>query len=506
MSILKYKYSQFEAAKSKLDDINDRLDDIIDLTMKANETFVLVQMGEWAQAQADACVQVETDARIFRKAMGDFQRKFGNVLVDAKQIQFERDQFISELGASVADSDRVVCDTSGQIPSRCATLTGYLIALDSKASDAEGALAGLRDSGHIAAAISSVKNDVTTEKSTVEDVLTAWRTFRDSASDFESSYSCADNFSTNSLRSGFFITPTMLNSVGAELVSAYENSDVAKGLENMSNSAKSLGKLKKLIEKYAKPLSEFKHYEDAGAFFGAMSQVIKQNGFGNFVKGLFGAGSGGNKLATASIAYKFSNSPFSWKKLGSWNGFSLKNIRHKFFEDTVGSISKAAKDMREGFSGFSDIGGYLKSKFFKGGAGELLDDAPKMSTGLSKTAKFFKGAAKGLGVVGDVATLYGVFTNSKAAYQTTVGDDAQKTAAAIVEGGKGLLDFGAGKAVGAIVGTCFGGPVGTVVGMAIGGAVGGLISSAIENWDTSGLVDGLGNLLRGGKKNAFAAG
>ena len=54
MSILRYRYSEFEAAQKKLQDINADLDDIIDLTMKANETFVLVQMGEWAQAQADA--------------------------------------------------------------------------------------------------------------------------------------------------------------------------------------------------------------------------------------------------------------------------------------------------------------------------------------------------------------------------------------------------------------------------------------------------------------------
>lgn len=506
MSILKYRYSEFEAAQKKLQDINDDLDDIINLTVKANETFVLVQRGDWAQAQAEACVQVETDARIFREAMSSFEGKFDSLLSDADSIRAERDSFVSSMGASVPDPDLVTCNTDGAVSDRCTSLIGQLDALEAKAGEAEDSLSGLRDSGAIAAAIGSVKTDVTGERGKVEDIRSAWSTLKSSASSFESSYSSTDEMSSSSLRSSFFITPTMLETVGADLTAAYEASEgfrIASGVQGVWSP---VGDFKTLVGNVAKTMSAYDHYEQAGKFFGAMAGVIKEDGIGNFVKGLFSGRPIGNNRFLTIVANEVSGRPFSFSSLASVSRFSWSGFGKKLFEDTLGAPADALRAMRKNVSGLTDMGTYLKSKFVKGGVRGLAGDAPSLSTSLSKTAKFFKGFAKGVGVVGDAFELYGVFTDAQAAYQTTAGDDAQKTAAAVVEGGKGILKFGAGKAIGAAVGTCLGGPLGTVAGIFVGGLIDTAAGAVIDSIDTGGLVDGLANIFRGGKKSAFAAG
>lgn len=501
MSILRYRYSEFEAAQKKLQDINADLDDIIDLTMKANETFVLVQMGEWAQAQADACIQVETDARIFREAMSSFEGKFSELVQAADSIKGERDAFVSSMGASASDGDLVACNTEGSVSSTCTLLVGQLSTLDAKAGDAQSALCGLRDSGAISAAIDMVKTDVSDEKEKVEDIRSAWSTLKSSATSFESTYSSMDEQSTSSLRSKFFITTEMLNDVGDTLVYNYTNGPVAQGLARMGVAREGLKDIKKMIETFAKPLAELDDLNQVSKFFGAMSTLIRSEGIGTFVKNLVSSNPFDNSVFLTRLVNQMSGGLLT-VNVRPGNGY-LKKL---FTSETFTAPLDAWKNVRAGGAGVLD---YFKSKFAKGGLASCADDAPKVTTitkALPRAGKFVKGACKGLGVVADVAELYGVFTNSKAAYQTTVGDDAQKTAAAVVAGGKGLLKFGVGKAVGAAVGTVIGGPVGTVIGMAVGGVIGDAIKGAIEDWDTSGLVDGLANFIRGDKKNAFAAG
>ena len=71
------------------------------------------------------------------------------------------------------------------------------------------------------------------------------------------------------------------------------------------------------------------------------------------------------------------------------------------------------------------------------------------------------------------------------------------------------MKFGAGKAVGAAIGTCLGGPLGAVAGIALGGLVDAGLNWIGEQMNKSGatqsITNGIAEFLRGGKSDsAFA--
>ena len=176
--------------------------------------------------------------------------------------------------------------------------------------------------------------------------------------------------------------------------------------------------------------------------------------------------------------------------------FGTGTFKSRFFEKLDDArLSSEAIDAYENLrDGGKEIGAYLSDKISRN-AFETVDDAGKFveeASGLddaaslgSSAGKLAKGAGKALGFVGDVVTIADTFQKSKEAYQTTSGDRAQKSAAAMVEGGEGLVKWGVGKAVGAAVGACFGGPVGAVAGMAIGCGVDFLLDQGQKIFDNS---------------------
>ena len=498
MSVLKFKTQQFEDAKKKLGTAKGKLDDTISKTAEANKYFLLTQTGQWSDAQGDACVQIETDARIFREAMARFESTFGKLASDAKTIEGDRDGFLSELGAG-GGKDLVVCNTGANVSGKCTECVGRYDNLNAKASNAEGALAGLRDSGAIQGAISSVKSDVSTQKAKLDAVRGKWDTLKEHASDFESKYS-ANKDDPQSLRARNFITAKMVESAAKGLEDAYSKGELYQALKGAAGLKKNwLKPVKDALNYFGKPVNAL-NTTSGNRFFGIVADMIKQDGMGGYLKSLVEDnpfnGSFLTRLAKQVTGFKM----FEWK--------GRKGFLGKLNEETIGSLGKAAEDLRGGFKGLKN-------------ASEVADDLT--SSGFARftaVGRLAKGTAKALGVVGDVISFADIFNNSAAEYHNTAGDVYDKTAAAVVEGTKGLAKWGLGKAVGAFVGTCLGGPVGMAVGVGIGagadwffGEVAGWFKESGAQKKASnavaGAMRGAGNFFGGlfggqSKKNAFA--
>ncbi len=479
MSVLKFKKSDLDEASKKIDTMRQGLDGAISNTSEANRSFVSSQSGEWAAGETTASIKIESEARIFNEALDGFKQTFERLTSDAGTIKTDRDEFLSELGASASDPDRVVCDTGGHVTVSCSDVKDKLDGLDKKISAVTDAMSGLEDKGTIPSALDSLKQDVTGEGKKLDDVSAKWQTFSKAASEFESTYSA-------SLKGDKFITEEITTKVGKQLEQEWGAS--AEGQINtlLHNTKDALGNdFVKLILGAAKKYGE--GVPKTGAYVStALWAWIK----GHASSDELGAARGDLE---ASIIYALGKS--------GEKGSYLSQISEKF-KDSL-NLGKSAKEA------WDDIRGALGKKSFAG-------ETKNMVGGLSRAGKFASGVAKGVGVVGDALSIYGIFSDSKQAYETTAGDGAQKTAAAIVTAGGGVAKFGIGKAVGAVVGTAFGGPVGTVVGIGVGMAVDKGIGwvgdklkesgaqKAVTNWVAGG-IRRIGSALGGGSpENAFA--
>lgn len=507
MSVLKFKVQQFEDAKKKLGDTKSKLDDTIEKTAEANKYFILTQMGTWIEAQGDACVQIETDARIFREAMVRFETTFGKLAGDAKTIEGDRDGFVSELGAG-GKTDLVVCDTGSNVGGKCIECVGHYDNLNAKADNALSSLAGLRDAGAIQSAIESVKGDVSTQKAKVDSVRGKWDTLKQHASEFESKYS-ANKDDSQSLRARNFITADMVKSAGTALEKSYSEGPIAQFFAGAKDAKESwLKPLKNTLNAVGKPLDDI-DVRSTTAFFGGVAQLIKgRGGFRSYLENLFvGSHSVGVGTAIAGRLSGFNKSLFQFKGT-TWKKFTEKLIK----DETLGSLNKALTDLKGGWKGATRAAD---------GAMEFAEDAGKFSK-ISKVkgfGKLIKGAGKTVGVVGDVIEVGSIFNNTAAAYHDTAGDAYDKSASATVEAVKGVAKFGAGKAVGAIVGTCLGGPIGTAIGVGIGIGIDSGMTWLADKFKESGaqkkVSKAVGNAFRSvgnffdgifgkKKKNAFA--
>jgi hypothetical protein len=490
LSVLRFKVSELESGQKRINDIEGRLLDTIATTSKENLSFSSVQSGDWAEAQAKASVNIETNARIFSQAMAQLGKVFVGLVCEAKTIQGNRDALMSEAGASVAFGDMVECDTDGRVGLFCDEAREEMADLSSKAGEAIAALSGLRGAGGITGSLSSLQEDLSQQQDKVQRISKAWARLQSSASEFESTYSSGTD--STSLDKGKFIDSGMISATRDAMADEYGMSGAAR-----ANSA-ATSVTKSDTYKWAKRIlgtlgSTLGH---ADAFGSAVS-------FAGYAKGLASGAPGTFLLNVVGLRndedHSFDRAALAiGAEATGFNAsfFGTGAFKSRFFERLDDArLSSEAIDAYENLrDGGKEIGAYLSSKLCKkasvvaddmdglASATPALDDAASLGSSVGKLAK---GAGKALGFVGDVVTIADTFQKSKEAYQTTSGDRAQKSAAAMVEGGEGLVKWGVGKVVGAAVGACFGGPVGAVAGMAIGCGVDFLLDQGQKIFDNS---------------------
>lgn len=511
MSILRFKVSELESGQKLLHDIGHRLLDTIVVTSKENLSFSSVQSGDWAEAQAKASVNIETNARIFNQAITRLDGVFVRLVSEARAIQAHRDALMSELGASVALGDMVECDTNGRVEVYCDEAREGMAELSSDIDEAVAALAGLRGAGAITGNLSSLQGDLSQQRDKVQRISEAWAKLQSSASEFESSYSSGTG--SVSLDKGKFIDSGMISATRDTMADEYGMSGAARANSAATSVTKSdtYKWAKRILGTLGSTLGHANAFGSVVSFAG-YAKGLASGAPGTFLLNVVGLRSDeDHSFDRAALAIGAEATGFNASFFGTGT------FKSRFFEKLDDArLSSEAIDAYENLrDGGKEIGAYLSSKFLKGArsasddAGELasgaairLDDAASLGSSAGKLAK---GAGKALGLVGDVVSLADTFQKSKKAYETTSGDRAQKSAAAAVEAGEGLAKWGVGKGVGALVGACFGGPVGAVAGMAIGCGVDFLLDQGQRVFDNSELKQDMINTVASAQRGSPSA-
>lgn len=139
----------------------------------------------------------------------------------------------------------------------------------------------------------------------------------------------------------------------------------------------------------------------------------------------------------------------------------------------------------EGVKGLvGDLGERAKGLVLKGEVAPKVFDSDAFSS-FSSIGKNLDNTVKGLGYAGAVLSIFDTAGQAGAAYNSTVGDGCDKAAAAVVEVGEGLVEFGTGAAVGAAVGA-IGGPVGVALGVGVGWVAGEAVEWCLDTFASTG--------------------
>lgn len=506
MSMLRFKVSELEAGHQCIQDINKMLAEAITATSKENQSFSSIQSGAWAEAQARASVNIETNARIFNQAMARIDSTFVSLVSDARAIQANRDALLSEVGASTSSGDEVRCDTEGRVDAYCATASPALSDLLDATDDAISALTGLREASAVSNALSLLASDLSREDEKVDNVLSAWSRLQSSAVSFESTYSGSQN--SESLDKSTFIDEEMVTATRDAMTDEYSTSGaaVAQAVANSITKNFYYKYGKKTLGVLGKALGHTEEFKTIGKY-GAWVSALASGDKGAFLLNLVKIHPDNDHFFDRSFliaGVSYSGLKTSIAGAGTFGSRFAKELKES-------GIAAQARGAYKSFEeGGKELKAYFSNRFGKsvstvtGDASQVpamasnLDDAAGLGSGAGKIAK---GAGKALGVVADVVAFVDTFQKSKKAYETTSGDRAQKSAAAVVEAGEGLTRWGVGKVAGAVVGACFGGPVGAIAGMAVGCGVDFLLDKAQQAFDGSqikqDLINGVATLKRG---------
>lgn len=513
MSTLRFKVSELESGHQCIKDIIERLTDVIAVTSKESQDFSSIQSGEWAEAQVRASVNIETNARIFNHALERLDFTFTSLVSDAGDIKKARDALLDEAGVSNYSKDEVICDTEGKVTDCCNSASKSLSSLINATSDAADALKGLRGSTAVSNALSMLAGDLSAETEKVDSISSAWSNLQSSATSFESTYSGSQN--SRSLDKSMFIDDGMIRKTHDVLAREYSESGAAMAQDAAHSITSSLYYKygKKTLGVLAKTLGHADEFKPIG-MYGAWVSALASGDKGAFLINLVKPHPDNDHFFDrAFLAAGVSYTGLKTSITGSGTFGS------RFMDELKGSgvISEAREAYKSFRTGGGELKAYFSNKLCKDAsesvedlgetavASSNLDNAVSLGSGAGKIAK---GVGKALGFVSDVVTLADTFQKSREAYETTSGDRAQKSAAAVVEAGEGLAKWGVGKAAGALVGACFGGPVGAIAGMAIGCGVDFLLDKAQEAFDGSqmkqDLINGVATLERGSPNPNYA--
>lgn len=473
------KKSGVKDARTELGLLQQWVSDCNARCAEVNTSFGAVMMGSWADAEISAAVQLQTYLLIYADALGAMHETYDSMIGDLDgTLSTRRDAVLESVKASTGNDDVVHFEDSGAVTSGCSTVQDALTALDTQRAGAQGALAGLENSGAIAAALDALGTAIQNENEAVEKVRTSYTDYQDAVEEFESEFAGA-------LAIENFITDDMLSNASDAMSAQFEGTPVAGFIGSAADFKKNyLKPVKTTLDNLAKPLAEIDP-ENAVALWKSFKSVALE---GNFYQA--------DELVDSLDMFLTNGGG----KGGYWS---------KYWDDLTGFLrpSQYASQANKITGAFDFTTSGSRNVLYLDDMAQSVDDFADVT---ARTGTVLKSSAKYLGYAGDFIELGCGLMDASNAYQTTVGDQAQKSAAAVVTGGGALLKFGAGKAAGALIGTCLGGPLGAVVGIGIGcvidegaKALGNFFN---ESGITQSITDGLAWLFRGGKEDdsAFA--
>lgn len=467
---------EFSSAATVVSSAATRAGESVARVGEVNSGFANLMSGAWVTAESRAYADLEVTLRMLTEGLSAMGDTYADALASLTgEVAPTRDALLSAARSNAASPQVVRFEPYHNVAGACDFAVGSLEDLEVAVAAAQSALDGLESSGGVSGALSALSSLVGIQGSAIGEIRSSYVAYEAAVDAFEEEYA-------NRLAPGEFVTDAMRDTVVADLHAQYGEAldsgpfafidvfgDVGAALAGATGVAAAMDERNAALWRFA-----------ASSLFGKEGRGLKladRQWFARLALGL-----------SDDVRSAIPEDQTFWQffKKGAWEG-ATDWVRPSKWKESFDSMRDLAEGLGEKahalFSGSQRSGKVLKGSF------EAFDSL----------ADYADGAVKGLGYAGTVLSVFDTVGQAGAAFNSTIGDGCDKSAAAVVEVGEGLVEFGTGVAVGAAVGA-IGGPVGVAAGVAIGWVAGELLDAGLKWFDESGLkdkaIDGIGDALR----------
>lgn len=467
---------EFSSAATVVSSAATRAGESVARVGEVNSGFANLMSGAWVTAESRACADLEVTLRMLAEGLSAMGDTYADALASLTgEVAPSRDALLSAAMSTAASPHVVRFEPYHNAAGGCDFATGSLEDLEAAVAAAQSALSGLESSGGVSGPLSALSSLVGAQGSAIGEIRSSYVAYEAAVGAFEEEYA-------NRLAPGEFITDAMRDTVVADLHAQYGEAldsgpfafidvfgDVGAALSAVGGGAAAMDRSNAALWRYA--LSFMCGEEGRGL------KLADRQWFARLALGL-----------SDDVRSAIPEDQTFWQ------------FFKKGFESEVTDWVKPSKWVKS-FDGVKGLVGDLgkKAKAFFGSSGRPIAEVDGVFGDISPMSKNLDDAVKGIGYAGTAFSVVDTIGQAGAAFNSTIGDGNDKTAAAFVEVGEGAIEIGAGAAVGAAVGA-IGGPVGVAAGVAIGWAAGELLAAGLKLFDDSGVkdsvVDGVGDTFR----------
>lgn len=454
---------EFSSAATVVSSAATRAGESVTRVGKVNLGFASLMSGTWMSAESRAYAELEMTLRMLTEglsAMGDtYADAFASL---TGEVAPTRDALLSAALSTPASPQVVRFEPYHNVAGACDFADGSLEDLRMAVAAAESALTGLESSGGVSGPLSALSSLARNQGVAIGEIRSSYMAYEAAVDAFEEEYA-------NRLAPGEFVTDAMRETVAADLQAQYGEAldrgpfafidafgDVSAALAGVAGVAGAMDERNAALWRFA-----------ASSLFGKEGRGLKlvdRQWFARFALGL--SDDVRSAIPEGQTFWQFFKKGFrseltDWVKPSEWK---------KSFEGVKGLVG--------------DLGERAKGLVLKGEVAPKVFDSDAFSS-FSSIGKNLDNTVKGLGYAGAVLSIFDTAGQAGAAYNSTVGDGCDKAAAAVVEVGEGLVEFGTGAAVGAAVGA-IGGPVGVALGVGVGWVAGEAVEWCLDSFASTG--------------------
>lgn len=454
---------EFSSAATAVSSAATRAGESVARVGKVNSGFASLMSGAWATAESRAYADLEVTLRMLAEGLTAMGDTYADALASLTgEVAPTRDALLSAARSTPASPQVVRFEPYHNVAGACDFAVGSLEDLEVAVSAAQSALAGLEFSGGVADPLSGLSSLAGAQGSAIGEIRSSYVAYESAVDAFEEEYA-------SRLAPGEFITESMRETVAADLQAQYGEAldsgpfafidvfgDVSAALAGATGVAGAMDERNAALWRFA-----------ASSLFGKEGRGLKladRQWFARFALGL--SDDVRSAIPEGQTFWQFFKKGFrseltDWVKPSEWK---------KSFEGVKGLVG--------------DLGERAKGLVLKGEVAPKVFDSDAFSS-FSSIGKNLDNTVKGLGYAGAVLSIFDTAGQAGAAYNSTVGDGCDKAAAAVVEVGEGLVEFGTGAAVGAAVGA-IGGPVGVALGVGVGWVAGEAVEWCLDTFASTG--------------------
>lgn len=461
--MFKVDIDEFSSAATVLSSAATRAGESVTRVGKANSGFASLMSGAWATAESRAYADLEVTLRMLTEGLSAMGDTYADALASLTgEVAPTRDALLSAARSNAASPRVVRFEPYHNVAGACDFADGSLEDLEVAVAAAQSALDGLESSGGVSGPLSALSSLAGTQGSAIGEIRASYVAYEAAVDSFEEEYA-------NRFKPGEFVTDAMRETVAADLRAQYGEAldsgpfafidafgDVSVVLSAVGGGAAAMDRNNAALWRYA--LSFMCGEEGRGL------KLADRQWFARLALGL--SDDVRSAIPEGQTFWQFFKKGFrseltDWVKPSEWK---------KSFEGVKGLVG--------------DLGERAKGLVLKGEVAPKVFDSDAFSS-FSSIGKNLDNTVKGLGYAGAVLSIFDTAGQAGAAYNSTVGDGCDKAAAAVVEVGEGLVEFGTGAAVGAAVGA-IGGPVGVALGVGVGWVAGEAVEWCLDTFASTG--------------------